>query len=168
MTCDGCESKLAKRRATASAPFLYTPAGLEVPLVGIQVYSCKVCDVEAPLIPHIESLHRLIAKDLITQDGRLSGAHVRFLRKNAGLPANDFAAMLGVSASHLSRVENGKTDSFGDPSDRLVRAFAAISLCGDSARDVLLSFVKQRRRGDEGVRVARLTRLGEWQLVEAA
>ena len=45
---------------------------------------------------------------------------------------------MGVDPSHLSRVENGHTESLGETADRLARAIAVIARDGDAARDVLL------------------------------
>ena len=80
----------------------------------------------------------MIAFGLIKRPRRLSGSEVRFLRKHAGLPARQFARLLGVTPEHLSRVENGHTQAFGKPTDRLIRAITLTAVDGPKARELLL------------------------------
>jgi transcriptional regulator with XRE-family HTH domain len=80
----------------------------------------------------------VIALHLVEKPGPLRGDEIRFLRKWAGFPARQFAALVGVSPEHLSRIENGHTDALGPPSDRLARAIAVASRDADEAREILL------------------------------
>ena len=138
MVCDGCGKKLRRRMSSSSNPYEYKPAGLDgVRLCGVAVYACQECNAESAAIPQVQSLHEQIAISTIKRSGRLSGAQVRFLRKNAGISAKEFSQLLGISASHLSRVENGKTSSLGEPTDRLVRTLTAIACTGPEIDSVL-------------------------------
>jgi transcriptional regulator with XRE-family HTH domain len=69
----------------------------------------------------------------------LSGAELRFLRKNAGFSAQKFDALLVVDPAHLSRVENGKQKRLGASTDRLARLIVvAAARGGDRIRELLL------------------------------
>jgi transcriptional regulator with XRE-family HTH domain len=108
------------------APYRYEMSGLDdVYLVGISVYWCERCRSGSPVIPKIEQLHTLIARHLVCKHSRLTGKELRFLRKNAGFPARQFAALVGVTPEHLSRFENGKVPHLGTVADRLARYISA-------------------------------------------
>jgi len=144
MKCDVCGVDLQEKLATTEQPYEYTISGLRnVLLTGIRVRQCKICDVTSPIIPRIEELHRLIAKGLVIKPRRLSGAEIRFLRKNAGFPARDFAALLGVTPEHLSRIENGHTEAFGPAADRLARL---LGVEGQSAREALAKMAEAAKK----------------------
>jgi len=111
--------------ATRGAPYAYTLSGLkDVFLVGISIHHCKACGEEIPVIPRVGELHHVIAMVLVRQGRLLRGDEVRFLRKNAGFQAGEFAALMEVSATYLSKVENGKL-KLGLGADKLVRLLAA-------------------------------------------
>jgi transcriptional regulator with XRE-family HTH domain len=113
-------------------------------LVGIMVLTCPVCKVESPIIPRMAELHRVIANSLLEKKESLRGDEIRFLRKNAGFPAQDFAALLGVTPSHLSRIENAKTNKLGAPADRLVRLVAKAHMNGDVTFRTLQELASQK------------------------
>ena len=122
MKCDACAGALTPRHATRKAPYHYRLSGLDnVYLVGIKLYRCGRCEADSPVIPKIQDLHELIARELARKPARLTGKEVRFLRKQAGFPARHFAALIGVSPEHLSRFENGKLRHVGKGTDRVVR-----------------------------------------------
>lgn len=60
------------------------------------------------------------------------------MRKHMGKPLRDFAGLIGVDESHLSRVENGKTKSLGAPTDKPVRAIALADRDATAVKDLLL------------------------------
>lgn len=129
--CEQCQAKMVVAEATSKTPYRYIGSGLDnVWLVGIKVLNCPRCDVKAPVIPRIEELHRTIAAALLKKPAPLRGDEIRFLRKHAEFPAQDFAALLGITPSHLSRIENGKTPKLGRAADRLARMIAKAHLSG--------------------------------------
>lgn len=137
--CEICGGALAVRKTTAERPYRYEMSGLDnVLLAGIDVRECKKCGATTPIIPKIADLHRAIVKYLIFKKGPLTGKEIRFLRKNAGITANNFAALLGIDPAHLSRIENGKTDTLGPATDKLARAIAGAAGDGDDVRKVLM------------------------------
>ena len=138
MKCYTCDVEMVERKTTDDAPYPYVLSGLkDVYLVGIVVRWCPKCKGESPVIPGIAELHRVIVETLVRQPRSLTGSEVRFLRKNVGFSAKDFASLLGVTPEHLSRVETGHTKSLGPTADRLARALAIVG-GGDKTREILL------------------------------
>lgn len=137
--CELCGAAMVTKKVTMEQPYRYEMSGLNnVFLAGIEVRQCAKCDVRVPVIPKIEQLHKAIAKYLVFKKELLGGSEIRFLRKNAGLAANAFAALLGLDPSHLSRVENGKLGNLGAATDKLARAVAMAANDGEDVRGVLL------------------------------
>ena len=125
MTCEVCNTKLVERIVTLDSPYHYTISGLsDVFLTGIIVRRCIHCATESPIIPRIAELHKVIAESLADKPGLLTSEEVRYLRKYAGFSSKRFAVLIKVSASHLSRFENGSYKRLGAPSDKLARAVA--------------------------------------------
>jgi putative zinc finger/helix-turn-helix YgiT family protein len=143
--CELCGGTMVTRKATSERPYRYELSGLDsVLLIGLEVRECRKCRAQVPVIPRIAELHKAIAIDLALKKGLLAGKEVRFLRKNAGIAANQFAALIGVDPAHLSRVENGKTESFSPATDKLARAIAIVASDGRDLRKVLLTMAEER------------------------
>ena len=88
----------------------YPESGLDnVQLVDAPVWECESGHQEVE-IPNAEQLHRLLTNLLIRKPTALRGTEVRFLRKELGLSGKAFARRLGMTAEHLSRLENGARD----------------------------------------------------------
>jgi transcriptional regulator with XRE-family HTH domain len=127
------------RQTTPTDPYAYVLGGLpRVGLVGITVHRCTACDVDVPTIPKIGELHHVLARGFLRKNGLLAGDELRFIRKQAGFRAQDFAEKIGLDPSYLSRVENGKLDSLGETSDRLARAVAAAVIDPDLLKEIVL------------------------------
>src|SRR5947207_9006551 len=147
MNCDKCGQRMVERKAKEKTPYFYDLGGGFL-LSGIMVMRCPVCGMETPMIPKIAQLHRKMVEILIAKPAVLTGPEIRFLRKSAGFPAKEFAALVGVTASHLSRVENGKDglESLGVPADKLARL---LSTEGESAREGLLKLAARALAAQE-------------------
>lgn len=139
-TCDVCGARLVSRRSTAKEPYHYVLSGLpNVYLVGVEVRRCPKGDGEAPVLVRMDALHAAIARLLIEKPAPLSGDEIRYLRKFAGMQAQDFAARLGMVKATFSRVENG-AQRLGPGADKLVRAIAAAARgMTDEAQAALLA-----------------------------
>ncbi|MFB3812861.1 MAG: type II TA system antitoxin MqsA family protein [Terriglobales bacterium] len=104
--------------------YVFNESGLSnVVLEDIEFLRCKSCNTEVPRIPRLNDLIRAIALAVITKPYELTGEEIRFLRKYAERTAAEFAELLGVDASTLSRWENDQQKA-GDQSDRLIRLIA--------------------------------------------
>jgi len=90
-------------------------------------------------------LHKVIAKVLIKKEEPLRGEEVRYLRKNAGLNGAEFAALIGVSAEHLSRAENNNA-GLSPAVDKMVRVYAEDSIGGGHFREVLREKARKMKR----------------------
>jgi transcriptional regulator with XRE-family HTH domain len=144
-TCESCGGNMQVARATSEKPYRYLISGVkDLFLVGIFVASCPACKQESPIIPRMAELHRVIATSLLQKKEFLRGDEIKFLRKNAGFAAQDFAALLGITPSHLSRIENGKTKQLGSPADRLARLVAKAQINGDVTFEALKELASEK------------------------
>ena len=139
VNCDLCGGRMREVKATLESPYPYRMSGLKsVLLVGITVRRCRKCGADSPIIPRMGALHQRIAESLLQRESLLRGDELRFLRKLAGFAATRFAALLSVSPSHLSRVENGRHAGFSETTERLARAIVAVTLGRPAVRNVLI------------------------------
>ncbi|MES1256684.1 MAG: helix-turn-helix domain-containing protein [Acidobacteriota bacterium] len=85
----------------------YEESGLNnVQLENVPVWVCSNGHEEVT-IPAMTQLHELIAHSIIRKPAPLDKEEIRFLRRRVDQTAREFAAHLGISAVHLSRMENG-------------------------------------------------------------
>lgn len=99
--------------------------GIDVTLVNVPVRRCPSCGEEFLVIPAIEELHRLIARDLARSRGRLRPGEIRFLRTYLGYSSADFAGLVGVSPETVSRWESPRMpQKMGTTAERLLRLLA--------------------------------------------
>ncbi len=121
MKCTQCGTPMKARKEN----YRYEECGLRhVTLMGIEVRRCPRCGNYEVAIPHIEELHRLIARVLIEKTTRFTGEEVRFLRKSLGWSGSDFAKRMGVTDETVSRWENDAAP-IGPQADRLLRLMVA-------------------------------------------
>jgi DNA-binding transcriptional regulator YiaG len=153
MKCLACGTPVIEKTATLQDPYRYDLSGLEdTYLIGITIQFCPGCKVESPIIPRILELHNVIARSIADKPSLLNGDELRFLRKWAGLPAKQFAALLGIDASHLSRAENGKTKHLGAPADKLARAVAMAANEKEFTKNILLNIAEQKIQAKKGTK----------------
>lgn len=118
-TCYSCGEKL---KAVKDKPYRYDECGLDVVLQGIAQYVCESCGESYVSLPHLQDLHRIIGANICqNMKGLLLPEEIRFLRKDLHLKAKDLARTLGVTASAVSRWENGKS-VISEAHDRLLRS----------------------------------------------
>lgn len=118
-TCSNCgaEAKILKQ------DYRFKDLGLQVELKNIEVVQCPACGNVDPVIPDMEGLLGLLAAAVVCKPHKLNGSEVRFLRKFLGMNAREFARFLHVDHTHLSKVENEKTD-IGTQLDKYLRLLA--------------------------------------------
>ncbi len=121
MKCLECGTPMKSRKEN----YRYDECGLKhVTLIGVEVTRCPKCGNFEISIPHIEALHRLLAKVLIEKSTRFTGEEIRFLRKSLGWSGTDFAKHMGVAEETVSRWENDAA-AIGPQADRLLRFLVA-------------------------------------------
>lgn len=98
----------------------YRESGLEEVDNIVTVHVCPHCGETLPEIPNVLGLHAAIVDHLFGKRASLTGAKVRFLRKQMGLKAKEIAVVLGVHPVTVSRWETG-AEPVGDTNDRLIR-----------------------------------------------
>lgn len=119
MTKRQCECNSTK--ILEGQTYQYTDIGMDnVYLQGIKVEKCKDCGAVSPFLPRIIQLHKTIAQAIVLQSYFLSGAEIRFLRKERGLKAKEFAVLLRIDPATLSRWENDE-QARNAQNDALVR-----------------------------------------------
>lgn len=102
--------------------YQYTECGLDdVWLEGIELLICDECGSINPVLPKVLQLHAIISQAIIHDPAPLSGDKIRFLRKELGIKAKDWASYIGVEPETLSRWEKGN-QLIGTQSDLLIRA----------------------------------------------
>ena len=134
--CSSCGAETA----VSLGIYPFKESGLSnVVLIGIELIKCDACGNVDPIIPDVNDLMRALAWHCATQKYRLSGEDVRFLRKYLNMSGVEFAQLLGVDKSTLSKWENDD-DPVGTANERLIRS-VALSL-GDGLKE----------RSEEGIR----------------
>lgn len=118
-----------EKLATREEPFHFLDSGLSyVYLVGIKYYVHVDGKILAE-IPAVKELMQLIARDLFSKKGSLTGEEIRFLRKRLGKKQAEFASAIGVEPETFSRYENDKL-AVSEASDKLIR-LVYLLLSGD-------------------------------------
>jgi DNA-binding transcriptional regulator YiaG len=118
MKCDHCGKTTTIKKGQT---YHYIESGLDnVYLENIETRVCKYCGYICPRIPTINQLHDTIARAIVLQPWPLSGKDIRFLRQHMGLKAREWAALMRVDVTTLSRWESSE-QKIGPQSDRLTR-----------------------------------------------
>jgi len=118
MNCTECGKHIEPIK---DRPYHFTECGLpNVYIYGITQYECVECSEVFAEIPKINLLHKAIGEILCKKEELLSGAEIRYLRKDMREKAVDFAQVLSIAPATLSRMENDRCDT--SPSlDKLIR-----------------------------------------------
>jgi DNA-binding transcriptional regulator YiaG len=149
--CDNCERPFETWTASIGHPYRYTESGLDdIWLEGVTVYSCPNCEVDSADIPDLEGLHKLIAKDIILTPLPMSGAELRFLRKETKLRLKDFAERLAVDPKTISNWET--SDHLSKQTDVTIRVLVIAALwAGDELFKTLVEFAEIAKYSWEGL-----------------
>ncbi len=119
MKCRECGGEMER----LEGPYHFTESGLEnAYLKGecVRAFRCPGCGEESVSIRGMGGAMGVLAEAVANKEDRLLGAEVRFLRKRIPMKAVEFAGLLGMDPSALSRVENGR-DAVSSHVDRLAR-----------------------------------------------
>jgi len=100
--------------------YRFDEMGLPVVLRKVEIIKCSECGSTAPVIPHMNGLMDTLALAVVHQPCRLQGGELRFLRTYLGKSAREFAALVHLDNTTLSKMENGER-VIGPQTDKLVR-----------------------------------------------
>jgi DNA-binding transcriptional regulator YiaG len=92
-------------------------------------------------IENVDDLHKAIALDLISGKRLLSGAEVRFLRKELDLSQEALALFLGYGGQTVARWEKSETEISG-AADRLLRLLYLERIQGNAEVEKMLERLK--------------------------
>lgn len=115
-SCGNCDGTAAIVRRD----YQFSQLGIPVILQDIEVIECSECGSVEPVIPNVDGLMICLASAVIEKPNKLDGNEIKFLRKVAGKSAGEFARLLHVNHTHLSKVENNRLE-VGDQLDKLIR-----------------------------------------------
>jgi YgiT-type zinc finger domain-containing protein len=92
----------------------------DVVLLDIKLVKCGKCGNVDPILFQVDDVMNLIAVAILQKPYRLLGEELRFLRKHVDLPQEEFAKLLHVDKTTLSKWENNE-DPIGIQSDLWAR-----------------------------------------------
>ena len=122
MECSNCGGEAPVVRGTYHLKEL----GLKnVVLQGTEIVKCGKCGNEDPVLHRMDDIMRALALAVVGKPYRLAGDEVRFLRKYLHLTGEQFARLLRVDNTTLSKWERGE-DPVGPQSDLLIRFFTVV------------------------------------------
>lgn len=115
--CSNCE----KDAKVVRGSYTFKESGLSnVVLQGVELITCQHCGNEDPIIPRINDLMRYLAVAVICKPYPLQGEEIRFLRKYLRMTGDEFARLIDVDKTTVSKWENND-DPVGKNNDRLIR-----------------------------------------------
>lgn len=118
MVCDACKTEM---HIVSGQTYRYEESGLDnVYLLNADLYVCEGCGDRLPILHRIEELHEALAKAVALKPAPLSGAEIRFLRKELGLSGRKWAVLLRIDHTTLSRWENNAQER-SQHNDLLIR-----------------------------------------------
>lgn len=125
MNSDQC-SKCGALAPVVQGDYQLGGVGIPVLIKNIELVKCAECGNIDPIIPNLDDLMNTIALAVVCSPCKLNGRDIRFLRKFSGKSSAEFARLLHVHHTHLSKMENDQACT-GPQTDKLVR-FLVISL----------------------------------------
>lgn len=159
--CSNCE----KEARIVRGNYVFKECGLsKVVLHGIELVQCGHCGNEDPIIERVNDLMRALAVAVICKPYRLQGEDIRFLRKYLEMTGDEFARVIDVDKTTVSKWENND-DPIGKNNDRLVR-LTVLGL-GEGLQEKLNEVIRHvfpqikpkppRRRQEIAIQVSALT-----------
>lgn len=141
--CSICGSEMERTRGDYPFP----EVGLKgVVLKDVEMLRCKKCASVDAVIPRLRLLLRTLAEMLLVKRGLLCGEEIRFLRLHLGMGAAEFAELVGVDKSTLSRWEHDR-QLISPSNDRLIR-LVSHWLMNRQPREKLESLLSLKNRSD--------------------
>lgn len=137
-----------------------------VMLCGIDLIKCPKCGNIDPIIPALDDLLSSLAFAVVNKPSRLKGDEIRFLRKYTHKTQAQFARVLELDPTTISKYENDD-DVPGPQTDKLIR-LVAIALGEDGLRARITEAVSQFENIEDVPRASRLEYEGKTGEVQYA
>jgi DNA-binding transcriptional regulator YiaG len=116
--CGSCGSEAR----VARGDYEFKESGLPgLVLVDIELIKCGNCRDVDPVLSRVDELMHIAAVAILEKPFRLQGEELRFLRKHIDVNQEEFARLLHIDRTTLSKWENNE-DPIGLQSDLLARA----------------------------------------------
>jgi len=96
-------------------------------------------------IHNVDGLHKAIGLNLVLNKPQLSGAEIRFLRKELDMPQSQLAALLGISENSVRGWEKHRV-KITKPAERLLRMLYQEYVTGNSSVRGLIERLGQFNR----------------------
>jgi putative zinc finger/helix-turn-helix YgiT family protein len=155
MLCSNCG---AEARIVSGKNYRFKETPLKhVMLHGIDLVECPECKNVDPIIPSLKDLFSSLAYAVVNKPSRLRGDEIRFLRKYIHKTQGQFARILQLDPTTISKYENND-DVPGPQTDKLIR-LVAIALGDDGLKARIDVAVKQFENIEDVARTGRL----EWK-----
>lgn len=103
MNCFECDETTEIKKFKS---YMYDGVGLDnIVLLNAEVEVCAACDTETLLLRNIGKIHNAIGVGIVLHNSQLSGAEVRYLRRNAGFKVGEWAQLLKVAEGTYTKWE---------------------------------------------------------------
>ncbi|MDE0332609.1 MAG: helix-turn-helix domain-containing protein [Nitrospinae bacterium] len=161
MKCNACEQIYVE----STGDYHFKSSGLDNAYIeDVRLIKCG-CGVGLK-IKAMGSVLDQLGNAVINKPGPLSGQEIRYLRKNAGLSAREFARLLEVNHTTLSKWENGRAP--GRASDLLIRFVYAAWKEYQHPKRIFDSFKQARKQKKRNIGIKLIPAAGEGFEVEYA
>jgi transcriptional regulator with XRE-family HTH domain len=139
MNCPKCKTKMQR----VNGNYHFKECGLKnVWLQDWPMVKCPECDEARPVMPNPDLIQNALVERLATQEKRLDGDSILFLRKVMGLTAAQLGDVLGLNRVQVSKLENNRA-TISEVADLRLRAQAAELLPAQSAAKVRASILEE-------------------------
>jgi DNA-binding transcriptional regulator YiaG len=115
--CINCQNQATVTRGS----YRFDGVGLPLTLQNIELVKCDHCGTVDPIIPNMDELMHTIALAVVCSPCKLDGAQIKFLRTYVGKGSAEFAKLLHLDKTTMSKMENDSDRPVGDQTDRLIR-----------------------------------------------
>lgn len=142
--------------------FHYTSCGLQNVWLKNGYTTVETDYGTATSIHDLEGLHKVLGMNIVTTKPKLSGAEVRFLRKELDLPQQQLANLLGVSEPTVRGWESHRT-KITTPADKLLRILYVEHVKGQSKVRELIDGIAKLNRQAHKIRLEMEETASGWQ-----
>ena len=112
-------------------PYHYTESWLDYVWLANGFTRHDTPDGSGVSITAADQLHDVIARAIVTSEGRIGGQDVRFLRSMLGISQAGLGDILGLSRASVARWEGAFDEPISETADRVLRLYFALTKLDD-------------------------------------